>query len=397
MQKLLERGYRGLFLFLFFLLFSSCTAWKTKKLHTKRTILIKYGKECGEIGVIFKKQKIVEYPTEFFFSDNSFWVADVVNKRVLAFDYLGHPVLCISAKKNDKRDLKEEEKKKGFINKFIIEKKRRVSPKRTYFNFGFVGRIDAYYSDNIVVENRLPIKSNLLDKLKTLESLDESEVNAVLKKLKSISMPSFLIVFGGDGRVKYAIENPFTNLKSFWMMKNGNILVMLSKKGYIKLSEYSSKKEERYVEIYEGEKNEVIGLNLREGKYKGVVENVAFDREGGRLYLSAVFYNGTKFGYKKIYEFDWNTGKVIRNVMNIEDVRKFLYGIFRKKLYIWDTENIENIWLYVYNEFGNLEDRKKITFLGGINNYIPRLFSSPNGDIYTVKYLLEGVLISLWQ
>ena len=133
MRRLLKKDCNiGVFFLSFYIFLFSCTAWKTKKLQTKRTILIRYGKQCGEIGAIFKKRKIIEYPTEFFFSNDKFWVADVVNKRILAFDYLGHPVLCISTNENKTiASRNNNNNTKGFIKKFIVNRKEKFFIQKT--------------------------------------------------------------------------------------------------------------------------------------------------------------------------------------------------------------------------------------------------------------------------
>ncbi len=349
----------------------SCGNWRVSTLKGKKLCSIKAGKDLGNIMVEPEESPILNVSFLVRAFHGKIYTADNLLKRVQVLDTDGTPRLVIGQKGKDGKESKEAKEAKEGGDKV----------RTAFFNFGVVGHITADSNGAIYVQNRLQPGGGQAKP----EKSDEMDFS-----------PSYVLVFDKDGGLNYVNgqkgnpDIPFYYIESIDIDKSDRLLVVARTMDSWSVYRFNNKKREYYVTLANIDFKETEGGET----YKGRIENVRPFRSGENFMVSVAYYSGTRFKYRRIFDYSLAKGKQ-QTVVQIPDPKNELFTLVDDKhMFLWNVED-RKLKFVIYNFDGNVISNIRIETQEA--RLFEDVFTDESGQLYSIHATRREIDVMEWK
>ncbi|TAL32987.1 MAG: hypothetical protein EPN93_15080 [Spirochaetes bacterium] len=351
----------------------SCGHWRVSSLKAKKLCSIKAGSEPGNIMVEQEESAILNVSFLVRAYHGRLYTADNLLKRVQVLDTDGTPLLVIGQKGKEGKEGKEAKEAKE--SKESADKVRSA-----HFNFGVVGHITADSNGAIYVQNRLQPGGQA--KTEKSDDMDFS--------------PSYVLVFDKDGGLNYVNgqkgnpDIPFYYIESIDIDKSDRLLVVARTMDSWSVYRFNNKKREYHATLANLDFKETEGGET----YKGRIESVRVFRSGENYLVSVAYYSGTRFKYRRIFDYSLAKGKQ-QTVVQIPDPKNELFSLVDDKhMFLWNVED-RRLKFVIYNFDGNVINNIRIETQDG--KLYEDVFTDETGQLYSIHATRKEIDVMEWK
>lgn len=339
----------------------SCSQWKVSALKSKKICTLYGGTNPGNVLIDYNDNGVLNLSFLVRVFDGKIYTVDNALKRVQVFQHDGTPELIIGQKPANKED---------------AEKIRYTS-----FNFSFLGALAVDSSGNIYVQNRLM----------------PSGAGVSAKSDEMGFSPSYILVFNKNGELQTTLgqrgvpDMPFYYIESIEIDRHDRMFVLSRSFDTWSVYRFSGRKRDFYANL------SAIDFKESEGKdtYTGRIENVKVFGSGESFLVSVAYYHGSRFKYRKIYEYSLQEGRIVKTVLEIPDPKnEFFTMVNDKHIYLWNVEN-KKIKFVIMNFDGNIISNIMITMRD--NMCFEDIFVDESGQLYSTHVGRKDIGVMEWK
>lgn len=339
----------------------SCGQWKVSTLKSKKLCTIVDGSGPGNITIDYGESGVLNLSFIVKVYAGKIYTADNILKRVQVLGMDGTPQLVIGQRQAKK------------IDKNI---------QQAAFNFGTVGSLAADSNDNIYIQNRLTTGGSPPRGGKG-EEMDFS--------------PSYIIVFDKKGNLQRTLgqrgtpDVPFYYIETLFIDKHDRLFVVSRSLDTWSIMRFTGKRRDFYASLGNSDFKEKDGEDI----YTGRIENVAVYKSGESFLVSTAYYHGSRFKYRKIFEYSLAKGGIEKTVIDIPDPKNELFSLVDDKhIYLWNMET-RNVRFVIVNFEGGVVNNVLIELQS--NKHFEDVFVDETGQLYSLHVGRRDIEILEWK
>ena len=305
----MKKGYnvKKYFILLMVLLsFISCGRWRTTKLKPNKLCSIVSGSDAGNITLKYDNDGILDISFRILFHKGNIYTADNVLKRVQILEKNGSPVHLLGSKNDNTLQ------NKGVNNSF--------------FNFSIIGSMAVDSNENIYVQNRF---------------ISTKRRNKNTNNKHGFA-PIYILVFNKSGTLLYTLGKrgspniPFNYVEKLKIDDQNRLFVISRSFDTWSVYRFTGKKRDFSINFGDADfKN-----NEDEDELSGKIENIEVYKNGENLLISVVYYQGSLFIYRKVYNYSIAESAIDKTILEIPEPKNELFTMIDDRhIYLWDVEN----------------------------------------------------------
>jgi hypothetical protein len=353
-----NRGYLRLCAALVLAGLCACGQWKVSALKGKTLATIKAGDSPGRVMIDYDESGALNLSFFIRVFNGRIYCADNILKRVQVMDIDGKPLLIVSQKPEAnavKRDVK-----------------------CTTFNFGAIGLLAADSSGTVYVQNRLVPSGNVQGR-----GTDFS--------------PSYVLVFDRGGNLQYTLgergtpDIPFSYIESLEIDRKDRLFVVSRTQDTWSVYRFSGRRRDLNAsfgnrDFQDNEKGQI---------YEGKIENIKIFKGGDNFLIAVAYYHGSRFKYRKIFDYDRKRGRAGKPMLDIPDPKNELFSLVDDKhIYLWNMEN-RDVKLMILSFEGNVINNVLIGLQE--NRLFEDVFADEAGGLYSLHAGRREIEIKEWK
>lgn len=348
------------------LFFLSCGQWKVSSLKSDRLCTLAIGAQPGHMMINYSDSGFLDLTFTVKAHRGKLYTADNLLKRVQILERDGKPILVIGQKKG---------KEAGGV-------------RNAYFNFNIIGSLAVDSDRNLYVQNRLS-PSGAAERAPA----ERSEGNEEL-----YFTPSYILVFNDKGNLQYTLgqkgtpDLPFYYIESLEIDKDDRLFVISRSFDTWSVFRFNKRKRDFYVNLGKND----FRVAGESGAFTGRIENIKTFLSGEKFLISVAYYDGSRFKFRKIFEYNINEGKMGRTVLDIPEPRNELFTLVDDKhIYLWNEEG-KAVKFMICNFNSAIMNNIQIKFPEN-NGYFEDVFIDESGQFFSYHVGKKGIDILEWK
>ncbi len=340
----------------------SCGQWKVSTLKGKKVLTIGAGTAPGNVMIDYGDGATLNLSFMVRVFGGKVYTIDNILKRLQVMERDGKPLVVIGQKgtpETGKKDIRF-----------------------TSFNFSIIGLLTVDSNGSIFVQNRLQPSAGV-PRTGQGDELDFS--------------PSYILVFDSKGNLQHTIgqkgtpDLPFYYIESLETDKKDRLFVISRSYDTWSVYRFSGKRRD----FYQSFGNNDFKETEKQDTFTGRIENIKVFRSGEAFLVSVAYYHGSRFKYRKIFEYEMSGGKPGRTLVTIPDPRNELFALVDDKLlYMWNMEG-RNAKFVILNFDGNVMNNILITLQD--NKYFEDIFTDETGQLYSMHVGRKEIEVMEWK
>ena len=339
----------------------SCGQWKVSTLKGKKLCTISGVGKPGGVTIDYGESGVLNLSFIIKVYGGKIYTADNIQKRVQVLDIDGTPQLVIG-----QRQAKQADKDVRYA----------------VFNFGTVGSIAADSHENIYLQNRLAPGGN------TPRGVQGEEVDF---------SPSYVLVFDKNGNLQRTLgqrgtpDIPFYYIETLFIDKRDRLFVVSRSLDTWSIIRFTGKNRDFYTSLGNSDFKEKDG----EDSFTGRIENVGVFASGEGFLVSVAYYHGSRFKYRKIFEYSLAKGGMGESVIDIPDPKNELFSLVDDKhIYLWNMET-RDVRFVIVNFEGRVVNNVLIELRN--NKQFEDVFMDEMGQLYSLHVGKRDIEIMEWK
>ncbi|HNU92156.1 MAG TPA: hypothetical protein PKO25_09815 [Spirochaetota bacterium] len=341
---------------------SACGQWKVSALKEKKLCAIPNASAPGGVMMDFDESGTFNQSFSIRVFDGRIYTADNLLKRLQVLNREGEPLLMIGPRmsREDAGDVKQ-----------------------STFNFSVIGALAVDSRGSIYVQNRLMPSGGAMRS----ERGDEIDFS-----------PSYILVFDKSGGLMHTIgqkgspDIPFYYIEDIQIDRSDRLFVVSRTFDTWSVFRFDNRKRDFFISLgvsdfRETEKGE---------SYTGRIENIKAFASGEDFLVSVAYYHGSRFKYRKIYDYSLEKGrKDERSVITIPDPKNELFNLVDDKhLFLWNVEG-GKIKFAILNLDGNVINNVLVQMRD--NKFYEEVFADETGQLYSAHVNKKEVEVMEWK
>ncbi|RPI92736.1 MAG: hypothetical protein EHM32_08815 [Spirochaetales bacterium] len=340
----------------------SCGQWKVSALKGKKLCSIPNASAPGGVMMDFNESGVFNQSFTVRVFDGKIYTADNMLKRLQVLDRGGEPLLVIGPR---------------------VSREDAGDVRQSSFNFSVIGAMAVDSRGSIYVQNRLMPSGGAMRSERS-EEIDFS--------------PSYILVFDKSGGLLHTIgqkgspDIPFYYIEEIQIDRHDRLFVVSRSFDTWSVYRFDNRKRDFYINLgapdfRETEKDET---------YTGRVESVRTFSSGEDFLVSVAYYHGSRFKYRKIYDYSVAKGrKEERTAITIPDPKNELFNLIDDKhLLLWNVEG-RKIKFAILNLDGNVINNVLVQMQD--NKFYEDIFADENGQLYSAHVSRKDVEVMEWK
>ncbi|HSV97486.1 MAG TPA: hypothetical protein VLM75_11220 [Spirochaetota bacterium] len=340
----------------------SCGQWKVSALKGKKLCSIPNAGAPGGVMMDFNESGVFNQSFTVRVFDGKIYTADNMLKRLQVLDRGGDPLLVIGPR---------------------VSREDAGDVKQSSFNFSVIGVMAVDSRGSIYVQNRLMPSGGAM-RSERGEEIDFS--------------PSYILVFDKSGGLMHTIgqkgspDIPFYYIEDIQIDRHDRLFVVSRSFDTWSVYRFDNRKRNFYINLgaqdfRETEKGET---------YTGRIEGIKTFSSGEDFLVSVAYYHGSRFKYRKIYNYSVERGrKEERSTITIPDPKNELFNLVDDKhLLLWNVEGAK-IKFAILNLDGNVINNVLVQMKD--NKFYEDIFADENGQLYSAHVSRKDVEVMEWK
>ncbi len=342
--------------------FASCGQWKVSALKGKKLCSIPNASAPGGVMMDFNESGTFNQSFIVRVFDGKIYTADNLLKRLQVLGRGGEPLLVIgpSVSREDGGDVRQ-----------------------SSFNFSVIGEMAVDSHGSIYVQNRLMPSGGVMRSQRS-EEIDFS--------------PSYILVFDKSGGLLHTIgqkgspDIPFYYIEDIQIDRHDRLFVVSRSFDTWSVYRFDKRKRDFYINLGAPDFRETE----KEETYTGRIEGIRTFASGEDFLVSVAYYHGSRFKYRKIYDYSVEKGsRDERTVITIPDPKNELFNLVDDKyLYLWNVEG-HKIKFAILNLDGNVINNVLVQMQD--NKFYEDIFADESGQLYSAHVSRKDVEVMEWK